>query len=188
MSDIGTTREETIVTSQPADLGSGLGQKEARPLHMAGALITSVLTLAATLWLLPYSNRVPSTAAWFLPATVSLAFFADWVTGLLLLLQFRRTGRWGLLAVSFAYFFASWGMVAQLLVYPGVFSQTGLFGASQVSAPWVWLTWHFGFAASLLVAALIIAVPRAPEELRGLVAKVTLTAPIVLVAAATVVA
>jgi diguanylate cyclase (GGDEF)-like protein len=188
MSDIGTTREETIMTSQPADFGSGLGQKEARPIHMVGALITSVLTLAATLWLLPYSNRVLPTAAWFLPATVSLAFFADWVTGLLLLLQFRRTGRWGLLAVSFAYFFASWGMAAQLLVYPGVFSQAGLFGASQVSAPWVWLTWHFAYAVSIFVAAVIIPVPRAPENRRGLVAKVVLAAPIVIVSAATVVA
>jgi diguanylate cyclase (GGDEF)-like protein len=191
MSDTGTTRENTAVTSGPASVdfsGSGLGQRETRPIHMAGAVIMSVLSVAATLWLLPYSNRVLPPAAWFLPATVSLAFFAEWVTGLLLLLQFRRTGRWGLMSMSFAYFFASWGMVSQLLVYPGVFSQTGLFGASQISAPWVWLTWHFGYAASILVAALVIPVPRAPENRRGLVAKLVLAAPILILSVATLVA
>jgi diguanylate cyclase (GGDEF)-like protein len=191
MSNTGTTHQNTTATSRPANFdfsGSGLAQKEAQPLHVTGAVVTSVLSLAATLWLLPYSSRVLPAATWFLPATVSLAFFAEWVTALLLLLQFRRTGRWALMMVSFAYFFASWGIVAQLLVYPGVFSQTGLFGASQVSAPWVWLTWHFGFAASILVAALIIPVPRVPEDRRGLVTKVTLAAPIVIVSVATVVA
>jgi len=56
-------------------------------------------------------------------------------------------------------------MVAvQLLVFPGLFSATGLLGAGPQSAVWLWVLWHGGYAAIVLMALL----PRLPQFTTGL--------------------
>lgn len=173
-------------SSQPATVPSqgftgGLMQQPTQPRHVLGAGVASGICIAATLWVLPHSSRLLSPRAWFLPVTVSLACFAEMLTAVLLLLQFRRTGRISILLVSAAYVAAACGMAAQLLVYPGVFSETGLYGATATAAPWMWLVWHFAFAGCIFAATLLIPVPAIRESRRGL----TMAAGLVLPAALT---
>jgi diguanylate cyclase (GGDEF)-like protein len=42
----------------------------------------------------------------------------------------------------------------QLLMFPGVFSPTGLFGARPASAGWMWVFWHGGFPLFVSLAVL----------------------------------
>ena len=164
------------------DFNGGLIQQVAERRHLAGAVILSGLCAAATIWILPRSSHLVGEATWFLPATVSLAVLAEVFTSLLLLLQFLRTGRHALLMVSVGYVWASAGMVAQLLVYPGVFSESGLFGASVYSAPWMWLVWHFGFAVSLFAAAVLAHAEPVPPKQRSMAMVASLVLPPVLIA------
>jgi diguanylate cyclase (GGDEF)-like protein len=43
----------------------------------------------------------------------------------------------------------------QLLMFPGVFTRTGLLGAGPHSAAWMWIFWHAGFPLLVIVAELV---------------------------------
>ena len=73
------------------------------------------------------------------------------LTAYVLFLEFRPVReRWlALLATSYA--FEAIVAAAYLLVFPGVFSATGFFGASPSSSLLLWLVWHASFPAFALL-------------------------------------
>ncbi|MFM0053186.1 MASE4 domain-containing protein [Caballeronia grimmiae] len=81
------------------------------------------------------------------------------LTALLLWTQYAVSGRLLFAALSGAYAFTSVIAAFQLLVFPGVFSPTGLLGAGPQTAVWIWAFWHGGFPALVTASLLTRAVP-----------------------------
>jgi signal transduction histidine kinase len=81
----------------------------------------------------------------FLPATLAVAWICDALTVFLLVTQFLSGGSWRLLALASAYLWSAMVLMIYGLVFPGLFSPTGLLGATPSSAPWLWTAWHTGF-------------------------------------------
>jgi signal transduction histidine kinase len=103
----------------------------------------------------------------FLPATIAVAWICDALTVFLLLAQFRSGGPWRLLALASAYLWSATVLPIYGLVFPGLFSATGLLGATPSSAVWLWVAWHMGFP---LLAGLAIAPWPARRRVRAPVA------------------
>lgn len=92
----------------------------------------------------------------FLPAFASAVIICDLVTAYLILVHAPLAGRWSLLWLGGGYVFSGTMVIAQMLVFPGVWSPTGLFGASPQSAVWIWAIWHLGFPAFVIVSMLAL--------------------------------
>jgi signal transduction histidine kinase len=97
---------------------------------------------------LPRVNR-------FVPLVQGAITIMDLVTAALLFGQFALTRSRALLVLACGYLFSALTVVAHTLTFPGAFAPTGLLGAGEQSAPWIYLFWHFGFAASVLGYAVL---------------------------------
>lgn len=111
----------------------------------------AAVLLALTLLVLPRAGTVLGEHHAFLPAFLAAVLLLDGLSAWLLLAQFQATGRRRTLLFGLAYAWSLASVVPHVLVFPGVLTPTGLLGAKPSSAPWLWTSWHTGFA--LLVAA-----------------------------------
>jgi len=90
--------------------------------------------------------RVPA----FIPAYESALALCELLTAVLLALQYLRTGVPRIRILAAGYLFTFLIMIPHELVYPGVFSETGLLGASNQTASWIYIFWHAGFPLFVL--------------------------------------
>ncbi len=91
----------------------------------------------------------------FLPMFATAVFITENLTAYLLFTHFRATNEPFLAALSGASLFVAVMAAVQILVFPGVFSATGLLGASPQSAVWLWVLWHGGYVLWVLWALLV---------------------------------
>ena len=138
-----------------------------RELSVRGSLwaagSVAALIVIATAALLPVSDRPMGEVKPFLPMFATTVFITEYLTGYLLFTHFRSTREPFLAALSGASFFVAVMVAVQLLVFPGVFSEAGLLGAGPQSAVWLWVLWHGGYAAIVLLALVL----RLPKLTRG---------------------
>jgi len=123
--------------------------------HVFWAGVVALAIVAATACVWPIVNLPLPPITPFLPIFSTVVCAAEGMTALLLCLQFAIFRRPFLGALSGAYAFVAVIAVIQLLVFPGVFSPTGLLDAGPQSANWIWLFWHGGFAFFVLLASTI---------------------------------
>ncbi len=117
------------------------------------ASAAALLVLAAVLvW--PHARNAGPVIPAFLPVFATWVTVTEGLTALLLWTQYAVSGRLLFAALSGAYAFTSVIAAIQLLVFPGIFSPTGLLGAGPQTAIWIWVFWHGGFPA-LVTASLI---------------------------------
>ena len=135
----------------------------------AAALV--VLAAAA----LPFARMQGPDLAGFLPFIVSASIFTEFGAAYLISRQFRNSGQPALAVLAAGFFFTGLVLTVYMLTFPGTFSPGGLFGASEQTAPWMWITWHTGFPLFVIAYALL-GVSRAPLSLRR-VEQVTALAP-----------
>ena len=88
----------------------------------------------------------------FLPAFLAVVIAGDLLTSVVLVEHYRAGGGPRSLALSWAYVFSGALITLHALVFPGVITETGLFGAAPSSAPWLWTAIHVGFPLLLAVA------------------------------------
>jgi PAS domain S-box-containing protein len=87
-----------------------------------------------------------------LPLLIGIVMATEILSSYVLFLEFSYIrSRW-LAILAAAYAFEAAIAVPYLLVFPGVFSPTGLFGAVPHSSLMLWLVWHASFPALLLAA------------------------------------
>lgn len=127
----------------------------------AAACVAALIAIAL-LVLLPISDHPLLEVKPFLPMFATTVFITEYLTAYLLFTHFRSTREPFLAALSGASLFVAVLVAVQLLVFPGVFSATGLFGAGPQSAVWLWVLWHGGYAALVLLALAL----RLPKLLR----------------------
>ncbi|VXC97091.1 DeoR faimly transcriptional regulator [Burkholderia sp. 8Y] len=123
--------------------------------HRLAAAITALLAVVAAAAVWPLSKQPSAVVPAFLPIFATWVTLTEGLTAFLLWTQYRISGRPVFAALSAAYAFTSVTAIIQLLVFPGVFSPTGLFGAGPQTAVWIWVFWHGGFP--MLVTVSLIA-------------------------------
>ncbi len=136
-------------------LGNKLAKSPARAAVLglrAAAGLVAVAVIAMTGGLLPFVNVRLAAVPAFLPIFATAVLLLDGLTAMLTVTQAVATDDAFLGGVAGAYGFVAIIAPAQLMVFPGVFSPTGLFGASVQSAGFLWVCWHFGFSILMIVA------------------------------------
>ncbi|WP_244808753.1 GGDEF domain-containing protein [Caballeronia zhejiangensis] len=124
------------------------------PRHRAMAAAAAALSIFAAVLVWPHAKNAGPVIPAFLPVFATWVTVTEGLTALLLWTQYAVSGRLLFAALSGAYAFTSVIAAIQLLVFPGIFSPTGLLGAGPQTAIWIWVFWHGGFPA-LVTASLI---------------------------------
>ena len=101
------------------------------PWVVAGA----VLVVATAILLDPHVELGFQPA--FLPTFFTLVIASDVLTCLVLVEHYRNGGDARVLALSWAYLWSTIVVCVHSMVFPGVWSETGLLGAVPSSAPWL---------------------------------------------------
>ncbi|CAB3801916.1 hypothetical protein LMG28688_05462 [Paraburkholderia caffeinitolerans] len=91
----------------------------------------------------------------FMPMCALTVFTTSGIAAFMLGARFAATRLPMLGALGGAYAFTAITVALQLLMFPGVFTRTGLLGAGPYSAAWMWVFWHAGFPALVIVAELV---------------------------------
>ena len=97
-------------------------------------------------------NPLPRIDA-FIPALEGAVILTDLITAALLFSQCWASHSRALLALASGYLFTALIVIPHVLTFPGAFSPTGLLGAGQQTAGWLYVFWHFGLPASLIIYA-----------------------------------
>ena len=118
---------------------------------------------------IPFTHRSLGTLNAFFPSLDAIVFVTDLVTATLLFAQFSISRSRSILILANGYLFTAFIVVPHALTFSGAFSPTGLLGANNQTGSWLFIFWHFGFAAALLGYAL-------PVEMRD--AKIASPGPI----------
>ncbi|WP_322047228.1 sensor domain-containing diguanylate cyclase [Paraburkholderia sp. J67] len=98
----------------------------------------------------PYASRALPACVPFVPIFCTAVVVTEAITSLLMWVRFRMGKSPIDAALCAAYAFSSLTCAVQLLIFPGVFSPTGLLGAGKQSAVWIWVVWHGGFPTLVL--------------------------------------
>ena len=91
----------------------------------------------------------------FIPAVQAIIAAVDFLTAVLLFAQYATERSRAVLWLAAGYFFTALIVVAHTLTFPGAFTPTGLFGAGQQTAAWLYIVWHVAVPASAYGYALL---------------------------------
>jgi signal transduction histidine kinase len=119
----------------------------------AGALAAVLLVGCGAL--VPFAGSPLSELNAFFPSLDAIVFVTDLITSVLLFAQFSIYQSRSLLVLGSGYLFTALIVVPHALTFSGAFSPTGLLGAGIQTGSWLYIFWHFGFAAALLAYAVL---------------------------------
>ena len=112
-------------------------------------LLSTVVFVAAA----PFA-RVQLSQLWaFIPIYQSALTLNELITAILLFAQFRIVRSCALLALACGYLFTTSMVVLHTLSFPGLFSPTGLLGATPQTTAWIYMYWHGAFPLFVIAYA-----------------------------------
>lgn len=115
------------------------------------ALSVVLTSTAIFLVTAPFATTPLPPLPTFIAIYESALVINDLITAVFLFGQFNILRARSLLVLASGYLFTAFLAVAHALTFPGLFSPTGLLGASPQSTAWLYMFWHAGFP--LLVIA-----------------------------------
>ncbi len=133
----------SIATAVPSD--------RQRQLAMAVVLIV----IAAFVSLTPFATIRLARVDSFIPVTQAIIMVTDLLTAVLLFNRIFLIYSHPVLVLANGYLFSALVVIPHSLSFPGGFSPTGLLGAGPQTTTWLFIFWHFGFAASVLAYAVL---------------------------------
>jgi signal transduction histidine kinase len=101
----------------------------------------------------PFAGTPLPRFAAFIPFLNATILVTDLVTAILLFAHFSISRSSALLVLAGGYLFTALIVVPHALTFPGAFSPTGLLGAGLQTTAWLYIIWHLGFPAALLIYA-----------------------------------
>ncbi|WP_321787967.1 GGDEF domain-containing protein [Paraburkholderia sp. J94] len=134
-------------------------RRQAIAAGLCALAILLTLALAA-----PRARDALPPVAPFMPMCALTVFTTSGIAAFLLGGRFAATRLPMLGALGGAYAFTAIAVALQLLMFPGVFTRTGLLGAGPHSAAWMWVFWHAGFPAFVIVAEIVRSRAQAVES------------------------
>jgi PAS domain S-box-containing protein len=144
-----STATESEAGQRSAFLSTAIAGHGERMLAFAVMLVSTVVFVAAA----PFA-RVPLSQLWaFIPIYQSALALNDLITAILLFAQFRILRSGALLALACGYLFTTGMVVVHTLSFPGLFSPTGLLGASPQTTAWLYMYWHGAFPLFVIAYA-----------------------------------
>jgi hypothetical protein len=129
-----TNERWAFVSSEPA------GRREIR--FALAAAILSILVFAA---IAPFARTPMPQHPVFIPIYVTALVVSDLITAALLFGQFTVLRSSPVLVLAAGYLFTACITLAYSLVFPGMFSATGLLGSGPQSSSVMYMIWHAGF-------------------------------------------
>jgi signal transduction histidine kinase len=117
------------------------------------ALAIVLLLGAAFLATAPFAAVPLIRSDAFIPAYETALVVEDVITAALLYAQFAILRLPSFLVLGTAYLFTGLIVMPHMLVFPGIFTPTGLFGAGPSSAAWLYVAWHVGFPGAVIAYA-----------------------------------
>lgn len=129
----------TYLSTEPAS------QREIR-FAWAALVVSIVVFLAAA----PFAKTPLVQVPAFIPIYVSVLVLCDLITSVLLFGQFSVLRSIPLLVLAGGYLFTASITVAYSLIFPGMFSPTGLFGSGPQTSSAMYMFWHSGFPVAIM--------------------------------------
>ena len=144
--------EAHTTASQPALtwLANAPASPGERRLALWTVALSALLFVAAGLWA---KLQLPQVWA-FIPIYESALILSDIITAVLLFGQCRIARSRALLMLAGGYVFTAAATTAHALTFPGLFSPSGLLGASPQTTAWIYMFWHGGFPLVVIAYAL----------------------------------
>ncbi|TMJ01436.1 MAG: GHKL domain-containing protein [Alphaproteobacteria bacterium] len=117
------------------------------------ALAVAAVVLAGFAAVVPIAGRPLAELNAFFPSLDAIVLVSDLITAVLLYAQFSISRSRALLALATGYLFTALIVIPHALTFAGAFSPAGLLGANIQTGSWLFIFWHIGFSAALLVYA-----------------------------------
>jgi diguanylate cyclase (GGDEF)-like protein len=151
-----STAPDTVADLDSQDtLRDGFGAERVAPRHRVTFIAIALGLCAVFALTYAHANLAMTPLPGFIPAFLSAVIVTELITAYLLFVHTQLSRRFDLLWLGGAYLFSSAMASGQLLVFPGVLAANGLFGAGPQSAVWIWVLWHGGFPAMVIMAMLL---------------------------------
>ena len=142
---------DTHTTSHAADFSIATVPPTA--LQRQLAVIVATIVLAATGVITAFGATQLQQIDSIVPVIEFLIFVSDLFTAALLSSHARIIGSHRLLALASGYLFSALMVLSHVLTFPGAFAPSGLLGAGLQTTGWLFIFWHLGFPASVIVYA-----------------------------------
>jgi hypothetical protein len=99
----------------------------------------------------PFADVALPRADAFIPAIDTAIFVTDFLTSMMLFAHLSIYRSRAVLALASGYFFTSLFVIPHALSWPGAFSAAGLLGGGPQTSAWIYVFWHIGYPAALLI-------------------------------------
>ncbi len=103
----------------------------------------------------------------FIPIVVTIVFWSDIITAVLLFSQALVTRRTPIVVLFATYLFSGLMTIPYLFSFPGLFAPLGLFGGNTQTTNWLWIVWHAGFPLGILLYLWLDSRPAPPLASTG---------------------
>jgi signal transduction histidine kinase len=120
-----------------------------RRLALAVIFLSAIVFIAAA----PLAKRPLAPYPAFIPVYQTALIVNDLLTALLLFGQFKFLRLRSVLFLACGYLFTAAMASVHLLSFPGLFAPGGLLGAGPQTTAWLYMFWHAGFPACVVVYA-----------------------------------
>ncbi len=127
-----------------------LSTESVGPRETRAAVAAILLTAAVGLAIAPLAETPLPRAPAFIPIYVSALVVCDLVTSALLLGQFAVLPSRALLVLAAGYLLTAATTVAYAIVFPGLFSASGLLGAGAQTTSALYIFWHAAFPLAVI--------------------------------------
>ncbi|HZF28899.1 MAG TPA: MASE4 domain-containing protein [Gammaproteobacteria bacterium] len=131
--------------------------------HKKAALAFSIGVLVAFAAIAPFALVPLPRSDGFIPALQAIVAVTDFITAVLLFAQYATDRSRALLVLAGGYLFAALIVVAHTFTFPGAFTPSGMFGAGQQTAAWLYVVWHVGYPAAVIAYVLLKRPPAATD-------------------------
>ena len=144
-------REGGASEADPVRTGPAfLLNQPAGPRERRHALVVALVSVAVFAALAPFAKLKLAPVPAFIPIYESALVLTDLITAVLLFGQYRILRSQALLVLGSGYLFTAALTTAHALSFPGLFSPSGLLGATTQTTVWLYMFWHGGFPLFVL--------------------------------------
>ena len=137
------------------DDGAFLSRAAVGSRELRFCLVLTAISAAVFVACIPYVRAPMQPSPAFVAVYNAVSTLNDLTTTIILFGQFNILRSRALLLLASGYLFASLMSAVQLMVFPGMFSDTGLLGAGPQTALWLCVFWHGGFPLVVILYALL---------------------------------